>query len=386
MTDKRNYNLHDCAPDQNQTLLLHAAVSDDSQAVQAWRLWRDRVDLDSVDPASFRLLPMVYRNQHRLGQTDAVLERLKGIYRHSWYKNQILYREASNVLDGFAANGIEVMLIKGSAMIARFYRDHGMRFMNDIDFLVRKSDFERAAGIMLGQNWQPNPYSSDVMYWYHRHDFKHGCAFKHRNAELDLHCQLLRFIPDDEPSLWQTALELDWQGHRVHCPDDTHLLFHTCVHGVRWSYGILTWIPDALTMLKNKGQLLYWDRLVEKAEATRTALYLRNALAYLADEFNAELPDTVLRQLNEVKTNWVERNEYRTFSEKQTNKPLHQAKKVFFQSCRYHSNPRNSQGPVPFSLTAWMRFLFIHVYPQLAFGWRLRKTTPSFPDQTGKKK
>jgi len=361
------YNLYDCMPSREQTWLLHAAVSDGDNAIACWQKWRDKVDLDATDPASFRLLPLAYRNMADLGQDDALVKRLKGIYRHTWYKNQILYRQAEGILAVFQQAKLPVLMLKGAALIKRFYNDDAIRFMDDIDLMVPQADYERAASLMLEQGWQPSLYSADVMFWYHRHQHKHGCALKKNNVEIDLHSRLFRFVAQDDQALWDSSIKAQWRGYELHFLNDTEQLFHTCVHGMRWSYGYLSWIPDALTILASDDTQIDWQLLVEKARQTRTLIYLYNALAYLAEVFQAAIPSEVLSELSTLPVSWAERQEYKTLAREQTGSPVQLVKRVLLQSSRSRATSNGSDKPIALSLTAWAKFLIIHAHLP---GWR----------------
>jgi hypothetical protein len=79
-------------PTADQELLLEAATGASEAARAAWRGWQERNELDDVDFGAQRLLPLVYRHLVELGVDDPDLGRLKGLYRHSWYRNQIAFQ------------------------------------------------------------------------------------------------------------------------------------------------------------------------------------------------------------------------------------------------------------------------------------------------------
>ena len=80
-------------PNELQANLLRAALLSGDSGKQAWETWRSQSNLESLDYASFRLLPLVYSNQSRLGNTDhPEFARLKGTVRLTWSKNQLLLR------------------------------------------------------------------------------------------------------------------------------------------------------------------------------------------------------------------------------------------------------------------------------------------------------
>ena len=85
-------------PSAAQRLLLEAALGDGEAAVAAAREWSLLVDLDRIDFGSFRLLPLLVRNLERLDIELPSSDRLRGIYRRCWYRNQVLLRGAKAAL------------------------------------------------------------------------------------------------------------------------------------------------------------------------------------------------------------------------------------------------------------------------------------------------
>jgi len=85
------------------------------RSVHAWHLWKESTDVETntLDFSSFRLLPHVYRNLRDQGLSDPLIEKLKGIYRLHWYKNQRLFHHMTPVLKSFHAAGIKTMILKG---------------------------------------------------------------------------------------------------------------------------------------------------------------------------------------------------------------------------------------------------------------------------------
>src|SRR3990172_3071094 len=83
-------------PTAQQELLLRAALQQGSEALNAWEMWKKAVPFDQMDPASVRLLPLVYRNmQTQCDLEDPLLQKLKGVYRHAWAMNQLLLQNVA---------------------------------------------------------------------------------------------------------------------------------------------------------------------------------------------------------------------------------------------------------------------------------------------------
>src|SRR4051794_32864599 len=93
-------------PTDEQELLLRAALGEGPSAVAAWQAWQARRDLDSVDPDESRLLPLVYQNLADQQADEPELARLRGVYRRTWYANQLTLQRTADRLRVFQKRGI----------------------------------------------------------------------------------------------------------------------------------------------------------------------------------------------------------------------------------------------------------------------------------------
>ena len=137
-----------CWPTASQEVLLRAALRPGVEAVDAWWQWCATSDLDRLDHFSTQLLPQVYRNLQD-AQAHAVPEigRLRGIYRRSWYRNQLVLHAAAGVREQLAAAGIPTMLVAGAAVALRHDPSLAARPIDDAGALVAASDMRRAQGV-----------------------------------------------------------------------------------------------------------------------------------------------------------------------------------------------------------------------------------------------
>lgn len=353
-----DYHLYDCAPDAAQRFLLDIALGDQAMA-DKWQQWQGLCELDDIDAPSFRLLPLVYRQLSGEGVDDAELRRLRIVHRHSWYRNQNHLHHLRQALPCLQEAGIPIMFLKGLVVAERLYPDAASRYMNDVDILVQRADFVPASALLLEHGWNCIDRTPARLCWYHRQKFKHAAGFTHKQAELDLHSQRFRFINEDEDRLWSRSRTHHWHGLEVQTPGDSDLLFHCCVHGTRWSFGKLSWIVDAMLLLRRSQTSIDWEYLTSEAVRTRTVLYLLNALAYLRAAYDAPVPQAVIDRLRRQDVSATERAEYRVLATRASRGFSHQARRVALQASRY-----TQMDPVGRSLhlspLGWIRFLWVH--------------------------
>jgi hypothetical protein len=301
-------------PTDEQHLLLRAALLHGSDAIEAWRTWRSRVDFEQIDHASARLLPLVYRNLESCGITDTLMDKLKGTYRLTWTKNLLLFHRMVAVLQSLRDEGLETLILKGAALIVQYYHEYGLRPMSDFDVLVHPEHAEAAVRLLakLGLMPSPSPFKSfggPTLYVTHAHSFVDS-----EGHHLDLHWHL---IPDctyngADDAFWEKALPLEVYQVPTLALNPTDQLFHLCAHGMLWSQvSPIRWAADAATVLECAQSHIDWERLVWLARSRLLVLPLREALSYLRHGLNAPIPDEALRELDAVRTPVMERLEHR---------------------------------------------------------------------------
>ncbi|HXJ84379.1 MAG TPA: nucleotidyltransferase family protein [Candidatus Methylomirabilis sp.] len=300
----------DCWPTSAQLLLLQAILLRGAAAVEAWQRWMHAVDLDRLDAGSSRFLPQLYRTLEREGIRDPSLGKLRGLYCHTWYGNQLRLRSAAVVVRELRRRGIDAMLLKGAALTLLHYRDPGLRPMDDVDILVRTHQWRPAVDTLTGLGWRPRaPVTPRHVEASHAMDFANAEA--HR---IDLHWHLLpdSCWPGVDDEFWARASTTALQGVPVSvlCPTDQ--LVHTCGHGVRWEYvPSVRWIVDAAMILNDPAVEIDWERVVELAERQRLILPLRDALTYLETRLGLPVPASALIRLRSAAVSKAEEVEYR---------------------------------------------------------------------------
>ena len=88
----------DIWPDDVQQLLLQAALLPGVRGLGAWDAVRPRIDVDHLPGELHRLMPLLSRALTTSGVADPDLQRLKGVYQFSWYRNTMLFTDASGLV------------------------------------------------------------------------------------------------------------------------------------------------------------------------------------------------------------------------------------------------------------------------------------------------
>jgi hypothetical protein len=311
-----------CWPTKEQELLLRASLLEGGDAIGAWKEWESKVDIDSLDQGSRRMLPKLYRNLCANGVKDSSMDKLKGMYRLTWYKNQMLFRRMTDLLQPLHASGIQTMIMKGAALIVLNYKDFGQRPMDDFDVLVRRENVLEAVDLLSELGWKPVTelgWRPDLEHLKANPEkqlsVRHAISFvDEAERSFDLHWHVLlecRYNHADD-DYWDAATIIDFHGIPTHVLSPTDQLFHICIHGAFWHpVPTFRWVADAMMVLNTSKLEIDWGRLTSHAEKRRLVLPLRDALAYLRCTLDAPVPSQVLQDLQQMTVSKIERLEYR---------------------------------------------------------------------------
>lgn len=274
-------------PTHDERLLLRSALLDGEAAIDAWRLFRaTHAGIDHLEGDAYGLLPQLFTNLQALDIEDAALGRMKGIYRHTWYVNQLLMQAGSQALERLQTSGVETLLLGGGALIAHRVRDAGARPMDAIDILVRPADVEGTLRVLGTQGWIGGQGSSPKALMRTRPALG---LFKGSHCRLILHWSEL--FPDGcDSELWDAAVTVSLGGVETLAPSLGDQLTLACVQGLGWTPAPLEWIPDAALLVRSATDHIDWQNLVLRAHQREVTLDLADALEFLVAEFQLQLP------------------------------------------------------------------------------------------------
>ena len=285
----------------DELLLLHAILEkSDSKALAYYEQWTKAVDFEKVDGGNFRLLPILYKRLAPTGQPISHLNRLKGIYRQSLYRNSLLFHRAFSVLAELEKIGVPVILLKGTALVAAYYDDIGARLIGDVDFLVREEDVEKTLCYLKKLGWQSKNGS-----WLSK-PVKHIHSLDLINSEqygLDIHWRAFYQCPWDgaDQELWKQTEDILFKGSTIKILNPTQQILHNCAHGVRWNaVSSIRWIVDVMKIMEKRSDSVNWDLLVSETVARNLTLTMIYTLSFLKSEFHAGIPEEVLNRLDQL--------------------------------------------------------------------------------------
>ena len=291
-------------PTQEQELLLKAALLIGKDAISAWQKWKTAVDINFLDHASINLLPLLYYNLTEQGIKDPFINRYKGTFRKTWYKNQLLMSDLKAFVSLFQKAGIKIMALKGIALILKYYPNYGLRPMADIDVMVPIDKIPEALLLLEEEGWVSNyrlliEQKGYIKFTKKKIDeqfftVRASCGFENSlKREIDLHGHVLNQCFNDrvDDKFWEAA-----QSFKISDELDTHLLsptdtlFQVIMHGLKKENIInIRWIADSYTIISKSK--IDWERLSATAEQHGLIIYLVYGISYLKELLNVSIPE-----------------------------------------------------------------------------------------------
>jgi hypothetical protein len=291
-------------PSDRQRLLLRAALLEGEPSASAWSGLRPSFDLDDPDPASQALLPLVYRQLDRLGIEDPALPKLRGIYRRTWYINQLLLDRLKGALEAVQESGVDPLVVGSWELPARYYGDLGLRAVAALHVLVRPERVAGAGRALSEAGWT-GPLEPSESFLRSRH----YARFERANGDACLvYWRLFHEFSDPErgleaEDLWEHPIGLELGGVSARALSPTDELLNVCVSGARMTnWQSVTWVADAIAVIRAPDSAIDWERLVRQAKRLRATLRVHDAASFLRQELDAAVPVEVLDDLRETPT------------------------------------------------------------------------------------
>jgi hypothetical protein len=292
-------------PSRTQELLLRSAVGPPDAARASWWEWGAELDIDDIDHASFRLLGLIWRRMEPLGLEHPAAGRIKGAYRQTWVRSNLLVTAVTPMLRSFSDAGIETLLMKGLPIALEYYQDLGARWMADADVLVPLDRLAEAHALLESQGWKSiNGDPTEVVtIW-------QGTPYVNAGGnQIDLHWRALwQPAPDDDFRAAAVPITVGDVETTTLCRED-HLL-HTCVHGaIREFAPRITWLADAAVLIGDGD--LDWQRFIDRARARQTTVASAAVLSYLCERLEVPVPASAIADLRATRAPLAERAAFR---------------------------------------------------------------------------
>lgn len=263
-----------------------------------WDRFLSLVAVHGVQPQAYETL-----RKHGEGVPQDVLGRLR---EHRVQISAASLHQAAELarLAGlFAAEGIDLLPLKGVVLSQQLYDDPGMRVSGDLDLMVQPDQCEKVGEILEREGYRcehhGDPLTQKQKEYIRRYQYHLEYFNDKKHISIELHWNLgALWLPGHLRLLWENSCAGEWAGQPVRMLDPDILLLTLCDHGARHRFCCLKWLSDVARLLAMRSspdmsRLLHFAELFDlKRTLAHTALLahwvyglpLDRELARLADD------------------------------------------------------------------------------------------------------
>lgn len=237
-----------------------------------------------------QLLGMIYPKMRAAGITDELSARCRQQHLLNRITTTMLLRCLTDILPAFEQAGVDVLLLKGAALIPVYYQDLGLRPVTDIDIAVGPTQLTSAMEVLRTQGWRAaNPRKTYDTRFLHSVNFEDS-----RKINIDLHCHPLHqcLRADMDEGFWRRAVAVDIGTSHCLRLDIEDQLIHALAHGSVWvDPPAVRWVADAIQIITKSPRPIDWRLLQDNAVALDLSDIVASGLNYLRAEFSMPIPD-----------------------------------------------------------------------------------------------
>ena len=229
-------------------------------------------------------MPMLLANLTRLGVDDPLLPWLRGMAKHVWLTGMLRRAAVRGALDQLVAAAIPIVLVKGSALLARWQDQFDTRPMGDFDLLVPRDHAFDALTTLTNVGWSGPPISTldDTAF----DTFHAFCVSRPHDIAIDLHWRPAEAIND--PAHAAGLIVRSEATTMLGCPvrvagiaDHLFVLFAHAFHNS--GNGRFDWIAEAAILLRLARAAIDWRVLYRLAATYRMTAWCSDAIAEACD-------------------------------------------------------------------------------------------------------
>jgi len=229
---------------------------------------KDSLDWDFISKESFyhEIGLFLYRRFKDLGLLLDVPEWVANIFKYAYirtfFKNSMLQEEYFMICSVFDKEGIECLPLKGISFIGNLYEDIALRFMIDIDIIVKEKDIEKAEKLLIYcLSYSAFPIKDKLQDNCHQIFSKRGKTKVHLELHFDVDYAFDGPNRIVLPDIWGRSS----RAERLMSPEDT--FFSLAMHQRRLgSPFIFKYMCDVDRLIRKYHNNFNWEFLVHNAK------------------------------------------------------------------------------------------------------------------------
>lgn len=236
--------------------------------------------------------------------SEDIREKFQQIQYHNLARNIVLQHELARLLALFQGENIDVIVLKGLALLDTIYKDISLRPMSDVDILVEEKNLKQAEELVLTHGYQYRV--SQELQDQTRAECRHlaNLWHKEKNIMLEVHHHI---VSPGEPYYFDISafrarartIEISGTTARAFAPEDMllHLAIKFLLDRRYESRKALGQLCDISEIIKYNLDSMDWDYVKMTVDKNRLASSLHFVLYACGQLLDTPIPSSVLNVL-----------------------------------------------------------------------------------------
>lgn len=266
-----------------QRLLLTVILAGEDAAVAAWERLRPRFSVESLEPGSFQVMPMLAERLTALDLGHPDLPRLRGIRRQAAWRAKLAAHDAAAFVSAVHRSGSPHLLLDGPPLSCLLYGEVSRRPVTGMEVVVPAEGLSSACEALAADGWQPWTRFGIALRAHRRRTVRWKsptglpCALR-----PDLPPDLLSAPGVDRDEAWLASTPVDVDNVRIELPAPIDVVSHLSLPRKRMAPDRrCLWAVDVAHALHHPG--LQRTELERRAGMSQSGDGLPAALRTLAD-------------------------------------------------------------------------------------------------------
>jgi hypothetical protein len=276
---------------------------------QAWFAENNLKDLDWPAAAQRAfdegLAPLLYYHCRNMNILESIPESTKKflarIYAETLLINTHLLKEMTELENGLEKRDIQVIVLKGAALLRTVYHNVALRPMEDIDLMVRQEHLSKLKNVLESMGFiqnqlYPSSFGRGILSIDIHSDLISSHRIRSRKAILDI----------SQEDAWSSSVPIDGSRSLYRLSLNVNLValsFHLLKH----RYDRLIWFVDIAESIKRYQSMPDWQGLIEYSRRVRADRLLLYTLLLTKRLLEVNVPDEALTALGKEELSTVER-------------------------------------------------------------------------------
>jgi len=249
--------------------------------------------------------PLLYQNLKVYSERvpDSQWERLKRIYVRNTARNLYIFKKIIPLLESISKQELRVAITRGARLSETVYKDWGLRYYVDVDFMVHPADAHQLVDSLKDWGcWQESHSSRFPTKKQSQLRWIIESGFNKDGVHLDFHFNYpgVEVPLDAYPRIWETSSSMQIFEAKALIFSPEFELCILCLHAQKHCYQRIIWLTDIAELARNKE--LDWDTVLAICQDQDISAPVYYGLLLVNRFWPESIAPSVLERLNPGRT------------------------------------------------------------------------------------